>query len=182
MTKPHTIGTPATTALSLGGGGQGAEAVAAGGVSEESLARLCSREHRGCFACRPVAQGGLGLNFHVRPDGSVEAEWLTGEGSESYRGIVHGGLQATALDSAMVHALFARGIVARTGELTVRYLRSVRTGSPCRVTGWEVEAYRVLHRLKAEIHQDGVLCAKAQAKFMEVPDSGTEGTITNEKR
>ena len=116
----------------------------------------------------PVGRGGLGLAFAVQTDGSVSAEWTCPPGGESYAGIVHGGLLATALDSAMVHALFARGIVARTGELTVRYRHSVRVGEPVTVTARHRSAIHPLHHLEAEIQQAGVLCARARGKFMAV--------------
>jgi len=107
----------------------------------------------------------------------VVAEWLCPAGGESYAGIVHGGLLATALDSAMVHCLFARDIVARTGELTVRYRRSVRSGAPVTVTARLRESFAPLHYLEAEIRQDGSVCAQARAKFMAVdPESTTANT------
>ncbi len=134
--------------------------------SDVRLQALCAREHQACFACRPVGQGGLGLVFTVQADGAVVADWAPPPGVESFAGIVHGGLLATALDSAMVHALFARGIVARTGELTVRYRQSVRLGAQVRVVGCHRQAAHPLHYLEAEVWQDGALCARAQAKFM----------------
>lgn len=136
--------------------------------TEEQLRALCARQHRSSFACRPADQGGLGLRFSVRADSVIAAEWTCPAGGESYEGIVHGGLLATALDSAMVHALFARGIVARTGELNVRYRAPVRSDRPLTVAARLRESYPPLHRLTAEIHQDGVLCAKASGKFMAV--------------
>lgn len=139
---------------------------AAAAPTEAALRALCAREHHASFACRPVATGGLGLTFTLQADGSVSAHWTCPPGGESYAGIVHGGLLATALDSAMVHALFARGIVARTGELNVRYRQSVRAGEPVTVTARHHSAYHPLHRLVAELHQAGTLCARATGKFM----------------
>jgi hypothetical protein len=136
--------------------------------TEAALRALCAREHRACFACRPAAHGGLGLVFAVQPDGCVSAEWICPPGGESFEGIVHGGLLATALDSAMIHALFARGIVARTGELTVRYRNPVRIGEPVTVVAKYCGGMPPLHRLEAEIRQAGLLCAKATGKFMAV--------------
>jgi acyl-coenzyme A thioesterase PaaI-like protein len=139
---------------------------AAAAPTEATLHALCLREHAACFACRPVALGGLGLSFAVQSDGSVAADWTCPPGGESYAGIVHGGLLATALDGAMIHALFARGIVARTGELNVRYSQSVRAGEPTAVTARLRQAHHPLYSLEAEVHQAGVLCARASGKFM----------------
>ncbi len=139
--------------------------------TDEALREFCAREHARCFACRPVAEGGLGLEFEVQADGTVRSEWSCPSGVESYAGIVHGGILATALDSAMVHVLFASGIIARTGELRVRYRRSVRTGTPARVTARLCDALRPLFRLEAEILQDGVVCTRATAKFMALESS-----------
>jgi acyl-coenzyme A thioesterase PaaI-like protein len=134
--------------------------------TDVALWALCAREHAACFACRPVAKGGLGLFFGVQTDGSVAARWTCPPGGESYRGIVHGGLLATALDSAMVHALFARGIVARTAELKVRYRRSAGVGEVLEVRASLRRSFGPLHELEAEIRCGSVACAHAQAKFM----------------
>lgn len=142
----------------------------AAAATDAMLATLCAREHSRCFACRPVRDGGLGLVFAVMPDGAVAAAWRCPAGFESYSGIVHGGLLATALDSAMVHALFAQGIVGRTGELTVRYRRSVVANRSMTVTARLRTAYPPLFQLEAEIRQDDVVCVHARAKFMAVND------------
>jgi len=144
-----------------------AEAVTA--PTDAALRALCVREHPSCFACRPAAQGGLGLSFAVQSDGAVAAEWTCPPGGESYAGIVHGGLLATALDSAMVHALFARGIVAYTAELTVRYRHPVRAGLPVNVVARLRSHAGPLYRLDAEACQTGAVRATAQAKFMTAP-------------
>ncbi len=137
--------------------------------TDAALRALCAREHPACFACRPAAQGGLGLCFAVQRDGSVAAEWLCPPGGESYGGIVHGGLLATALDSAMVHALFACGIVARTADLHVRYRQPVRIGQAVTVVARLATRFGPLHCLEAEIRQQDAVCATARAKFMAVP-------------
>jgi acyl-coenzyme A thioesterase PaaI-like protein len=84
----------------------------------------------------------------------------------SYEDRIHGGVIATPLDGAMVHALFATGVVGVTVELTIRYLHSVQLGPPVEVTGW-VESKRLgIYLCAAEIRQAGNLAVKAMAKFM----------------
>lgn len=135
---------------------------------EATMREFCTREHLSCFACKPAALGGLGLSFSVQTDGSVISEWKCPAGFESYAGIIHGGILATAMDSAMVHQLFSRGITARTGELSVRYRKSVRISDPLTITARLREAHRPLFLLDCEIFQLGFLCVRASAKFMEI--------------
>jgi acyl-coenzyme A thioesterase PaaI-like protein len=135
-------------------------------VSEENMLELNKKEHQRCFTHVSKENGGLGLVFHVEPNGDVRSEWECVEGLESYNGILHGGIQAALMDSAMVQALFARGIVGRTGEMTIRYHVSVVPTKPVTITARLVMAHSPLFKLEAEIHQDGLLCAVAKAKFM----------------
>ena len=69
----------------------------------------------------------------------------------------------------MVHALFARNIVARTGELRVRYFHPVQTDESVIVTAGLRTHCGPLYCLNANVRQKGVICAKAQAKFMATP-------------
>jgi uncharacterized protein (TIGR00369 family) len=100
-------------------------------------------------------------------DGDVTARWTCPAGGESYPGIVHGGVVATLLDAAMVHALFARGVVARTGELRIRYRSPVCIGSPVVVRAKLANEGGRLFVLEAELRQGTSLCAEARAKFMQ---------------
>lgn len=126
------------------------------------------REHPHCFACRPKEEGGLGLTFRVGADGGVAAEWNCPPAGCGYDGILHGGLVATLLDSAMVHVLFARNIIARTAELRVRYHHVVRTGEPATVVARPGPQTGPLCQLEAAVWQGGLRCATARAKFMVV--------------
>lgn len=176
--QPSDVGGRAFCSEPAAAAGSGATREA-GRPAQDRLRAHCAAQHRNCFACRPVAEGGLGLSFALQADGSVSAEWLCPAGGQSYPGIVHGGLLATALDSAMVHCLFARDIVARTGELNVRYRRSVRSGAPVLVTARLRESFAPLHYLEAEIRQDGSVCAQARAKFMAVALAATPSSPTD---
>lgn len=134
--------------------------------SQSLLDTICRKAHTHCFACRPREAGGLGLHFEVMPDGSVGLEWTCPPEGQSFADTVHGGLLATALDSAMSHALFARGVAARTGELTLRYRQSVRPLIPCTVRATVKEWFPPLFVMCGEILQEGRLCVQAKAKFM----------------
>jgi uncharacterized protein (TIGR00369 family) len=88
-----------------------------------------------CFGCGSANAAGLRLEFYETDDG-VEVEYAAPEALAGAPGIVHGGIQATLLDEAMCMTAFAKaGTSVVTGELTVRYLRSVPTRTPLVVRG-----------------------------------------------
>jgi acyl-coenzyme A thioesterase PaaI-like protein len=141
-------------------------------TAEARRSALRRSTHARCFACgAPSASNpGLGLVFSASPDGAAaEAEWRAPAWAIGYDGLVHGGLLATALDAAMVHALFARGLVARTASLRIRYRRPVLTAAPCLVRAELIETRGPLRRLRATLHQAGLLCVRAEADFLPAP-------------
>jgi len=127
--------------------------------------------HRDCFACGVCNHGGLNLHFDVGPDGMATAVWQPSPAFRSYPDRVHGGVIATLLDSAIVHALFARGVAGVTAELTIRYLQSVSVASPVHVTGWIESSRHGVYLCCAEVHQSGALAVRATAKFMAMPEA-----------
>ena len=135
-------------------------------------AALHEREHPSCFACGAHAVPGLGLCFMpsdpAEEDGAGAetcAEWLPPAWAISYDNTVHGGLVATALDSTMVHTLFARGLAARTAELVVRYRHPVRPLVACALRGRFLGRRGPVHQLEATLRQSGRICARATATF-----------------
>jgi uncharacterized protein (TIGR00369 family) len=136
-------------------------------ATAESAAALRD-SHRGCFACGIGNDAGLGLRFETNSNGISTAIWQPSERFCSYPDRLHGGVIATLLDCAMVHALFARGTVAATAEITIRYLRSVGWREPLHVTGSVVAESHGLFTCKADVHQGGTHAARATARFMRI--------------
>jgi acyl-coenzyme A thioesterase PaaI-like protein len=135
--------------------------------AKETLKEL----HRDCFACGIGHHSGLNLHFEVGADGVARAQWSPSPAFRSYPDRVHGGVIATLMDSAIVHALFAQGVMGVTAEFTIRYLNSVNVTDPVLVTGW-VESKRLgVYLCCGGIHQAGLLAVRASAKFMEMPQS-----------
>jgi acyl-coenzyme A thioesterase PaaI-like protein len=126
--------------------------------------------HRDCFACGVCNRSGLNLHFDVGADGVATAVWQPSPAFRSYPDRVHGGVIATLLDSAIVHALFEKGVAGVTAELTIRYLQSVNVTNPVHVTGWVESNRHGVYLCCAEVHQDGLLAVRASAKFMAMPD------------
>jgi len=121
--------------------------------------------HHDCFACGP-GSGGLGLVFDRDGPDAVWAEWFCDEKYQGYPGIVHGGIIATILDSAMTNCLLTKGISAVTAKMQVDYAQPLRIGSMITVRASLTRSRPPLFVLVEQVTQDGSVCAKATAKFM----------------
>ena len=122
--------------------------------------------HRACFACGFGNKGGLNLHFEVDSNGMASAVWQPSPAFQSYPDRLHGGVIATMLDSAIVHALFAKGIAGVTAEMTIRYLKRVGLQESLHVCGHVESERHGVFLCRAEVHQGGVLAVRASAKFM----------------
>lgn len=121
--------------------------------------------HHDCFACGP-GSGGLGLAFDRDGPDTVRAEWFCDERYQGYPGIVHGGIIATILDSAMTNCLLAKGISAVTAKMQVDYAEPLRVGSTVMVRASLTRSRPPLFALEAEVIRDEAVCARAAARFM----------------
>lgn len=124
--------------------------------------------HRNCLLCGTENPGSLGLRFEPHETGGVKAEFLGSEELQGYDGILHGGIIASLLDSAMTNCLFQMGVKAVTGDLQVRYKHSVPCCARVEVQASLVKSYPPLYRLKSRILMDGKTMARGQARFMEM--------------
>jgi acyl-coenzyme A thioesterase PaaI-like protein len=121
--------------------------------------------HDGCFACGTLSDLGLQVSFHCHAPGEVTAKWLPEEHCRSYEGRLHGGLVATLLDAAMVHALFSLGKEGVTASMNLRYHLPVVLDAPVELEARRIRSAHGLHRMEASIVQLGALRAHASARF-----------------
>jgi acyl-coenzyme A thioesterase PaaI-like protein len=136
-------------------------------ASQARLDALRDRLHRCCVITGPDNPVGLKLKFKVLEDGSVRAMFPCAPHLESYSNTVHGAIIAAVLDSAMVNALFAIGIVAVTASLDVRYRAPTVPNRFATVRAWiESDDARPLYRMRAELIQDGTTRVQATANFL----------------
>jgi uncharacterized protein (TIGR00369 family) len=122
--------------------------------------------HQNCFACGSKNGAGLGLKFHKEEDGSVFGYFLADPRFEGYSGMVHGGIIATLLDSAMTHCLLKNGIPALTGTLSIRYSLPIRTGTVVKLEARVVNQSHGLFILQGKAFVHGQKMASAEAKYM----------------
>jgi len=111
----------------------------------------------------------MGLEFRLRADGSVTADFACDADFEGYGGMLHGGVISAIADGAMTNCLFAHGIAAVTAELKVRFRHPMKVGTPLTVTARITRWAEPLFVVEARLVQRGRLKATATGKFMQTP-------------
>lgn len=135
--------------------------------AKTDLASVRAQEHANCMVCSPSSRRGLGLQFSVSKDGSVQATFNCDKAFEGYANVLHGGLISCLLDGAMTNCMFAHGYAAVTAELNIRFRHPVVIGEPATVRAWIERSQPRLHVLKAEVVQEQQVKATATGKFLE---------------
>jgi acyl-coenzyme A thioesterase PaaI-like protein len=107
------------------------------------------------------------MEFRTTGNGLVEAAFACERVFEGYPDVLHGGVICTLLDGAMTNCLFAFGVVAVTGDLRVRFRHPVAASGWAAVRAWIESSSRPLHKLSAELSQEGQIKAMATGKFLE---------------
>jgi uncharacterized protein (TIGR00369 family) len=121
--------------------------------------------HRNCFACGSNDGIGLGLKFHRNEDGAVFGNFFADPKYEGYSGIIHGGIIATLLDSAMTHCLLMENVPALTGRLSIKYSIPIRTGTVVKLEARVVCQRHEMFILEGKASVDGKKVASAVAKY-----------------
>jgi uncharacterized protein (TIGR00369 family) len=134
---------------------------------QERLSEVRNQGHERCVVCAPSHPLGLRVEYHADAGGVVHAEFPCHRVFQVYRGQLHGGVIAALLDGAMTNCLFAQGVEAVTGELTVRFLRPVKTDHVADVSARLSRVSHRLYILEAEVIQEQVPVARAQGKFLQ---------------
>jgi acyl-coenzyme A thioesterase PaaI-like protein len=122
--------------------------------------------HRDCFACGSNNGAGLRLNFRKKGDGSLYGYFFADPKYQSYPGILHGGIIATLLDSAMTHCLLMEDLPALTGRLSIRYFHPIRTGTVIKLEARVTQEFHRVFVLEGNASVEGKKMAKAEAKYM----------------
>ena len=143
--------------------------------AKTDLTRIRAQEHANCMVCSPSSKSGLGLQFAVSEDGSVEATFSCDKAFQGYANVLHGGLISCLLDGAMTNCMFAHGHAPVTAELNVRFRDPVVIGQPATVRAWIGRSSSRLHVLEAEIVQNQQVKATAKGKFMKQPPQPATG-------
>ncbi len=122
--------------------------------------------HSQCVLCGSLNPSSLQVAFEESGEGAVRASFVAHSALQGYDGQLHGGVIASLLDAAMTHCLFHLGIQAVTGDLRVRFFSPIACDTTVELLAWLHFSCPPLYHLKAEITFEGVVMAKAEAKFM----------------
>jgi uncharacterized protein (TIGR00369 family) len=123
-----------------------------------------------CFCCGSDNERGLRLAIAYPEPGMAETTLTVPDWFSGWRNMTHGGLLSTVLDEIMAHACIGiggRAESAVTGEITVRFLKPVQTGSRIRAVGKVSEIRgRVVRTEGRLLDSAGIAAAEATARFV----------------
>jgi len=112
----------------------------------------------------------LHLSFVAENEGVITTRFTAHPGLQGYRGILHGGVIAALLDTAMTQCLFYHGVQALTGDLRVRFVKPVACTETLEIRAWIASSCPPLYELKSELGVAGATLARARARFMQRAD------------
>jgi hypothetical protein len=124
-----------------------------------------------CFVCGPKRTRGDGLRIFPGPladTGLVAAPWVPDESLSRGDSKVRPEFMWAALDCPGWHAVIPDSRLALLAELTAHVDRCVHVGESCTVIGWHIASNGRKHEAgTALFDEDGVLCARARALWIE---------------
>jgi uncharacterized protein (TIGR00369 family) len=122
-----------------------------------------------CFCCGKDNERGLHLNFSYPREGTAETGLEVPLYFQGWRNMTHGGFLSTILDEVMAHACLYMQRPAVTAEITVKFLKPVRTGSRIRAVGEVVGIKKRVIDTKGTVYNaSGEAAAQATARFIVV--------------
>jgi uncharacterized protein (TIGR00369 family) len=124
-------------------------------------------DDQSCFACGKDNENGLKLSFSTA-QGKTVSEFSLHKRFQGYKSVVHGGIIATILDEAMIHAAMAEGLFPVTAEITVRYKQPLFVERPLVVEAELTGKGSRIVETRAHISDktSGAICAEATAKLV----------------
>lgn len=122
--------------------------------------------HPHCLLCGDRNPWSLQLRFSTDDDGAVRTSFTGRSMLQGYDGLLHGGVIASLLDSAMTNCLFQQGVRAVTGELKIRYRHPVPCRAELELRARVARDNSPLYLLESELRMGEQVMVKASAKFM----------------
>ncbi len=118
-----------------------------------------------CFCCAPHNPAGMKMEFFEDGD-EVISTLEPGKNYESWMGVIHGGIQCTAMDEIGMWCVNLKMQTAGvTRNLNAKYIKSVSSLKPFVVHAKIREVNRMFVFVDAWITQDGQKCTEADIKY-----------------
>ena len=110
------------------------------------------------------------MRFTLGEGGNVFARFQGRNELQGYDGILHGGVIAALLDSAMTNCLFQHEVKAVTGDLRIRYRHPIPATAELELRAGIEFVKSPLYVMRAEIRQNSKSMATASAKFIRITE------------
>ena len=134
---------------------------------EEHVNRAYLPTYDGCYVCGQSHPRGLRIRFFMGEFGQVQAWFRPDAAQTGYEDTVHGGVISALLDELLGWPVALQtGRMAYTAELTVRFVRPIKTGRTYLATAHPGTDRGRYWEGKGDIRdEDGVVYAKARGKY-----------------
>jgi len=120
----------------------------------------------GCCVCGTGELSGTSVTFYVVDD-TVRVDFTPTETHRGFPGMIHGGVLSALLDETMGWAPTLKvGRFCVTGEMAIRFLRSVPIGQPVTVVARAGRTGRVCTASAEVVDADGAVYARAEGKYV----------------
>lgn len=120
-----------------------------------------------CFACAPDNKFGLQMEFFSGIN-NFWSEWMPKPEFDGWKGVTHGGIQATLMDETAEWLIFTKyGRSAVTMELTSKFRKPLSSlAGPIKTKAIELSLNRNVSEIKLEVYDtNGILCSEGNGKF-----------------
>jgi uncharacterized protein (TIGR00369 family) len=120
-----------------------------------------------CFACSPRNEFGLNMSFYKDGD-TVIGKWNPKSYFDGWKGVVHGGIQATLIDETGEWYIFANiGRSAVTMQLDIRYKKPLPSDKgEIKLVAKLLDLSRNIANIEISVYDsDNTLCSVGQGKF-----------------
>jgi acyl-coenzyme A thioesterase PaaI-like protein len=124
-----------------------------------------------CFGCSPYNTGGLHLSF-FEEDGFLYGEWQPKKKFEGYKGVLHGGVQATMMDEIASWFIYTQiGTAGVTKKMEVAYKHPTRiSDQPILLKAWLGEQNGNEITVNTELINGGKVTATARVTYFTFPE------------
>lgn len=117
-----------------------------------------------CFVCGDKNPAGLHITFSFDGNDAI-AETSIAPAFQGWKGIIHGGIVTTLLDEVMAKACIFSGHNAVTRDIAVKFRKPVSSNVQLTLRGRVKDTRGPLIITSAELEQDGIVKASAEATF-----------------